>query len=461
VFTGNGAGLSQLAGANVTGTVANATFATSAGSATTAGTVTTAAQPNITSVGFLTGLSVSNGTVVTTLFGNGDISAFGRVTASTLTSNVSTGTAPFVVTSTTQVANLNAATAGTATSATTAGTVTTAAQPNITSLGTLTSLGVNGTVTAVAFTANTGVFTGNANGLSSLQAGNLTGTVAQARLANSSLTVNGTSIALGGSGTITATATNALTIGTGLGGTSYNGSAGVTITNTGVTSIVAGTNIGISGGTGAVTVNVTGTVPTATTAGTVTTAAQPNITSVGTLTGLTLSGTLSGAVQIGTGAATHFGTALTTGANTTAGTVTGNWTLTAGSRWQSTYADLAERYVADEAYEPGTVVVLGGDQEVTIENIADSHKVAGVVTTNPAYIMNTKLEGDNVVEVALIGRVPCKVVGPVSKGDLLTSAEVAGHAHSNNNALAGRIIGKALENFAGETGIIEIMVGKT
>jgi hypothetical protein len=116
-------------------------------------------------------------------------------------------------------------------------------------------------------------------------------------LANDSLTVNGTAIALGGSGTITATASGTLTIGTGLGGTSYNGSTGVTITNTGVTSIVAGTNIAVSGATGAVTVSVTGTVPTATsatTAGTVTTAAQGNITSVGTLTSLSVTGNIDG-----------------------------------------------------------------------------------------------------------------------------------------------------------------------
>jgi hypothetical protein len=154
-------------------------------------------------------------------------------------------------------------------------------------------------------------------------------------------------------------------------------------------------------------------------------------------------------------------TQITTGAAATAGNVTGNWTLTASSRWQSTYADVAERYVADSNYEPGTVVVLGGENEVTVDSLADSHKVAGVVTTKPAYIMNLALEGENVVEVALIGRVPCKVVGPINKGDLLTSAEIAGYAHANNNALAGRVIGKSLEHFVGETGIIEIMVGKT
>jgi len=131
---------------NVTGT---------AGSATTAGTVTTNAQPNITSVGTLTSLAVtgnvSAGNVNAPTFGahNGTIGAttpntasFTTVSASgQITSTLATGNAPFVVTSTTQVANLNVATAGTAT---TAGTVTTAAQPNITSVGTLTSVSVSG-----------------------------------------------------------------------------------------------------------------------------------------------------------------------------------------------------------------------------------------------------------------------------------------------------------------------------
>jgi hypothetical protein len=342
-----------------------------------------------------------------------------------------------------------------ATSAGTAGTVTTAAQPNITSVGTLTSLGVSGTVTASAFTANTGVFTGNGAALTNLNASNISsGTLAQTRLANSNVILGSTTLALGTTtttiaglssvtsttfvGALTGAATTAGTVTT---AAQPNITSVGTLTSLGVTGNITAGNLIAGGGAGG---NITGAnlVSANFFTGTITTAAQPNITSVGTLTSLTT-------------------TTLTTGANSTAGTVTGNWTLTAGSRWQSTYADLAERYVADEAYEPGTVVVLGGEQEVTIENISDSHKVAGVVTTNPAYIMNTKLEGDTVVEVALIGRVPCKVVGPVSKGDLLTSAEIAGYAHANNNSLAGRIIGKALENFVGETGIIEIMVGKT
>jgi hypothetical protein len=273
------------------------------------GTVTAAAFTANTGVftgngAALTNLNASNvssGTLAQARLANASVTL--GSTALTLGSTVTTVAGLSSVTSTTFVGALTGA-------ATTAATVTTAAQPNITSVGTLTSLNSSGTITAPAFTANTGLFTGNGAALTNLNASNISsGTLAQARLANASLTVNGTSIALGGSGTITATATGTLTIGSGLGGTSYNGSTGVTITNTGVTSIVAGTNIAVSGATGAVTVSVTGTVPTATTAATVTTAAQPNITSVGTLSALTVSGnaflsTSSGNVGIGTSSPT-------------------------------------------------------------------------------------------------------------------------------------------------------------
>lgn len=174
----------NISAGNVSATTFTGALSGAATSATTAGTVTTAAQPNITSVGTLTSLGVS-----------------GTVTASTFTSNVATGTAPFTVTSTTQVANLSVATAGTAT---TAGTVTTAAQPNITSLGTLTSLGVNGTITGVNITANTGVFTGNANGISSVQAANIVGTTLSSTVVTSSLTTVGTLGSLTVTGNITA-----------------------------------------------------------------------------------------------------------------------------------------------------------------------------------------------------------------------------------------------------------------
>jgi hypothetical protein len=120
---------------------------------------------------------------------------------------------------------------------------------------------------------------------------------------------------------------------------------------------------------------------------------------------------------------------------------------------------LAEKYVADAEYHPGTVLVFGGEQEVTMSTESDSFRVAGVVTTNPAYTMNNECEGEHVATIALQGRVPVKVIGPIFKGDLLVSCG-NGHAIANNIARAGTIIGKSLENFSEATGIIEVAVGR-
>jgi hypothetical protein len=314
VFTGNGSGLTSITGANVTGTVANATYAVSAGSSTTSGTVTTNAQPNITSVGTLTSLGV-DGTVTAVAFtantgvftGNGsglsaiaganvtgtvanatyavstgsagssttaetvttnaqpNITSVGTLTSLAVTGNVTAGNVSAtnftgLASSATVAASANAVaganvtgTVANATFATSAGTVTTNAQPNITSVGTLTSLGVNGTITAANITANTGVFTGNGSALSGINASNIsTGTLSQARLANASVTLGNTSLTLGD--TVTTIA--------------------------GLSSVTSTTFVGAFSGA-------------ATTAATVTTNAQPNITSVGTLTGLSVTGNVS------------------------------------------------------------------------------------------------------------------------------------------------------------------------
>ena len=134
--------------------------------------------------------------------------------------------------------------------------------------------------------------------------------------------------------------------------------------------------------------------------------------------------------------------------NFAAGTITATAT-------QAQYADLAEKYAADEDLEPGTVVCFGGEAEVTACDVEDHHAVAGVVSTDPAYLMNAEAEG---VEVALCGRVPCKVVGPVNKGDLLVSSDTKGHARVNNNAQPGRIIGKAIGSSEGGEAVIEVLV---
>lgn len=129
-----------------------------------------------------------------------------------------------------------------------------------------------------------------------------------------------------------------------------------------------------------------------------------------------------------------------------------------GTSTQAKYADLAENYQADSNYQYGTVLMFGGEKEVTIAT-ADTKAVAGVVSQNPAHLMNGALGGQNVIPLALQGRVPCNVVGPIKKGDLLVSAGF-GYAKSNNNAQVGQVIGKALSDFPGTKGQIEVVVGR-
>jgi hypothetical protein len=122
------------------------------------------------------------------------------------------------------------------------------------------------------------------------------------------------------------------------------------------------------------------------------------------------------------------------------------------------YADLAEKYSADADYEPGTVLHFGGEAEVTICDTDMCRKVAGVVTTAPAHLMNSELEGV-AAAIALQGRVPCKVVGPVAKGDMMVSAG-NGRARAEANPVMGSVIGKSLENFDDAEGVIEVAVGR-
>jgi hypothetical protein len=157
-------------------------------------------------------------------------------------------------------------------------------------------------------------------------------------------------------------------------------------------------------------------------------------------------------------AATALTTNLTTGSYNTTGSMTGTWTLGTGSTLQATWADLAEKYLADADYAPGTVLEFGGIFEVTIAEDS-TRRVAGVVSTNPAYIMNTECTGDHVVTIAMTGRVPCKVRGRVQKGDMMVSAG-SGFARAEFNPIYGSVIGKALEDFDGVEGVIEVVVGK-
>ena len=138
--------------------------------------------------------------------------------------------------------------------------------------------------------------------------------------------------------------------------------------------------------------------------------------------------------------------------NFAAGTITATAT-------QAQYADLAERYEADADYEPGTVLIIGGASEVTISDEAGSYKVVGVVSTDPAYLMNSEGNG---IAVALRGRVPCKVTGNVNKGDVIITGDTPGYgmvAADPQNLSPLQIIGRSLNNkLDAGPGIVEIIV---
>jgi hypothetical protein len=177
-----------------------------------------------------------------------------------------------------------------------------------------------------------------------------------------------------------------------------------------------------------------------------------SLTTVGSLTGLTVNGTTSArAITVqadntydigasGSRFATIYGVTFS-GVSTTA-----------------KYADLAENYVADAEYAPGTVVEFGGEHEVTACTHDMCRRVAGVVSTDPAYLMNSELAAEHVVAVALQGRVPCRVTGTVRKGDLMVSAG-NGCSRAEADPKVGTVIGKALADFDGTEGVVEVVVG--
>jgi hypothetical protein len=133
-----------------------------------------------------------------------------------------------------------------------------------------------------------------------------------------------------------------------------------------------------------------------------------------------------------------------------------------GTATNALYADLAEKYLADQEYDSGTVLQFGGDKEVTITTEANTNKIAGVVTTAPAFLMNDQLNEENTVAVALQGRVPCKVIGKIAKGDMLVASAMPGVACAAEGEIKiGTVIGKSLEHYdSDQVGVIEIAIGR-
>ncbi len=171
---------------------------------------------------------------------------------------------------------------------------------------------------------------------------------------------------------------------------------------------------------------------------------------------LTGSLTVSGATIISTTGNIVGGNILTSGQVSAAGNIT-------GLNINSANADLAEMYSADSTYAPGTVVEFGGEHEITISNSNHSTRVAGIVSTAPSYIMNTNQDSNIVLAIALVGRVPCQVVGTIQKGDRIVASDIpgVGQALDPSRFEPGCIIGKSLENYnSASTGIIEVAVGR-
>ena len=235
--------------------------------------------------------------------------------------------------------------------------------------------------------------------------------------------------------------------------------AAQTITN----KIYNGTSVSVTGNVGGGNLNITGGifdtgVMILTTAASGAIALAPNGSNVVVVstTGAAVTGTISASGTITAG-----GNIATSGANgvSNIGAVGAFFNTVHARATSAQYADVAEYYTSDQFYEPGTVIVFGGNAEVTVATESADNTVAGVVSTNPAYIMNAGIQSQQSVAVALTGRVPTKVVGPVRKGNMMVSAP-NGHAQACATPAVGTVIGKAVENFDGEQGIIEIVVGR-
>ena len=223
--------------------------------------------------------------------------------------------------------------------------------------------------------------------------------------------------------------------------------------------VLGGANVNATTHTGT-TVSVTGLITggnvTATNlTGTLATAAQTNVTSLGTLTALAVSGAIT---VNSTNAVTAIVNGGTNGVGNIGTSVTGFNTVFAKAT-TAQYADLAELYAADAEYAPGTVLDFGGANEVTLSIGINSVRVAGVVSTSPAHLMNSTLQSAHTAALALTGRVPTSVVGVVRKGDMMVTAG-GGVAQACAEPRMGSVIGKAAQDHPGGSGMIEIVVGR-
>jgi len=513
-FTGAGTGLTGTAASLTVGT------ATTATSATTAGTVTTAAQPNITSVGTLTSVSVTGNVTSGNIISLGNIDATTDITAGgnvagtfiigdggflsnvTATGNVAVtqiqngttvlridglgGNIIMDIDAQTNVfefqklgveidgnanitGNVNSSNAYingrliavgniTGGNVTTGGLLVSTANVQGSNVNASLQMSAGGNITGGniitgGVVSATGTISGgNISATGNVNAGNLitTNTLINAQVSTSG-NVTGGNILTGGIVSATGNITGGNVIAVGIfSGPTANITGNVNASNVNATTLSATGNVNAANAylTGRFLAigNVTG--------GNVTSAGL--IVTTGNVTGgnVVSTGAVSATGNI-TGGNLATGGAITGASVSVSGTVTG--TSFVGVATSAQYADLAENYTADSDYEPGTVVEFGGSAEVTVAP-DESKRIAGIVSTQPAHLMNSHLTGKHVVAVALIGRVPCKVRGTIRKGDMLVSAG-SGFARAMEYPRIGTIIGKALQGSTGE-GVIEVVVGR-
>ena len=279
--------------------------------------------------------------------------------------------------------------------------------------------------------------------------------VAVTPTSNGALSLGGTSNRWGSAYVTTLTATGNANVGN-LGATNIVG----TLTTASQTNITSVGTLGSLSVTGNITSgNLSGT----SIVGTLTTASQTNITSVGTLSSLSVTGNVTGGniITSGTTGILNVNSIEHTGSNGVGniGSTTSYFNTVYATATSALYADLAEKYLSDTAYSPGTVLIFGGSAHVTACAQYADHRAAGVVSTAPAHLMNADLPGI-AATVALAGQVPCKVIGPVAKGDVLTTSEVEGYAQvlDFHQFKPGCVIGKSLENCDAGPNVVLISV---
>ena len=388
---GLGIGANVYTAKNITA-VGSITGASFTGTSVT-GTLLTANQPNITTTGTLSNLVVAGtstltgGVITSTLSAATSISTTGQVTAS---------------------GGIN-------------GTLLTGAQPNLVTAGQLSAVSLNNTPI--------GNTTPSTAGFTNVTAGNITvtGNITTATMTATNAYITGTLFVAGNTTTVNSTtiSTNDLNVIL----ASNAGSAGAA---NGAGIIVGGAGVGFQYNSA-------------------TNAFQPNISIMPAADNAVTSGSATQRWSAVYGTSVNATTINVSGSVLPTSNVAVNLGSTSlwfnniyGTAIHAQYADLAERYDADAEYEPGTVVVFGGDKEITTTQTYADPSVAGVISTDPAYLMNDLSTG---LAVALRGKVPCKVLGPVKKGDLLVSSVQAGYAVSvgKDQSMPLAVFGKSLE----------------